>query len=100
MQRNALVVVALASLAACTTPPTFGERLETEAGEVRRLGEAWNRGAELVERGERVIADGERLISRGEERVAEGRALVREGERLMRQSERDYRMRPSDGADG
>jgi len=95
-----LVLVTLMGLAACSTPPTFGELLESEGSQVRQLGESWNRGAELVERGERMIEDGERMISRGEQRVSEGRDMVRRGERLMRQSEREYRTRPLDGADG
>lgn len=96
-----VVLLTLTALSACSTPPpTFGERLASEGSEVRRLGESWNQGAELVERGERMIEEGERLISRGEQRVSEGRDMVRRGERLMRQSEREYRNLPSDGADG
>ncbi|NBB69711.1 MAG: hypothetical protein GVY33_05215 [Alphaproteobacteria bacterium] len=97
---TAVVLLALTGLSACSTAPTFGERLESEGATVRQLGESWNRGAELVERGERMIEDGERMISRGEQRVSEGRDMVRRGERLMRESERAYRSRPPDGADG
>jgi hypothetical protein len=101
MRKHApITLVLLASLAACSTPPTFGERLQAEGAQVRELGESWSRGAELVDRGERMIDDGERMISRGEQRVAEGRDMVRRGERLMRESERAYRTGPPDGVDG
>jgi hypothetical protein len=96
-----VVLVALVALAACSPPPTFGERLTAEGSEVRQLGEQWNRGAEFVERGERLITEGRREIERGERKVSEGRELVERGEQLMRESERRYRTGTVDtAADG
>ena len=90
MRRLAPLLAALA-LAACTEPPTFGERLATRGVTIGALGEQWSRGDRMVERGERLIAEGESLVRAGERKQAAGRRLVQQGERLMRESERAYR---------
>jgi hypothetical protein len=89
--RIVAALVPLVALTACSTPPTFGERLSSEGAAVSELGDQWSRGAALVERGERRITEGEQQIERGRRQVAEGRDLVNRGRRLMRESERRYR---------
>ena len=101
---------ALLVVSACGSAPdpnSFGGRLQSEGGEVAKIGESWSDGEKLIAEGRELIEDGENNIDKGESRIAKGRKQVRrgeekvrDGERMKREAEAAYRLRTGTGAGG
>lgn len=86
-----LAATATLSVGCSSGPPTFGERLSSQGGEIRAIGERWQEGREMIETGRERVERGQRQIRDGNENIEEGRDLIAQGEDMVRESEAEYR---------
>ena len=103
----AATLVIAGSLAACAGNPdqnTFGGKLQSEGGELAKIGKQWSdaeaaivTGRELIADGEEDIDDGESLISKGKRKIARGESQTREPETAKREAEEAFRLRELNG---
>lgn len=73
-------------LSACSsTPPTFGEKLQSQGLEVQKIGKQWSEGDNMIEKGNKLIEKGNKEIKKGETLVTKGHDKVTTGESLVKQ---------------
>jgi len=95
-----LLLSIIISSCASKGEPTFGEHLQNQGTETKRIGKNWTKGDVMITEGKELVAEGETLISKGrsmtskgEEKVSQGNKMIRTGQELRYDAEGAYQKR-------
>jgi len=97
---STLALTVLLSACSAEKEPTFGDIIQGQGVEVKKIGEKWSDGEELVTDGNKLvkdgkedIEDGEKLLKKGKSKVKKGESKIEKGKRLKKEAEDAYKAR-------
>jgi hypothetical protein len=89
-----LVVAGLCgALGACSSTPSYGDKIVSEGRGTAAIGEKWNEGSEMVAKGTKLQQRGRDEIKDGQSDIAAGQDLITRGRAQMAEAERENRLR-------
>lgn len=85
-----LIAPALLALTACSSTPTFGDRMLSQGQGTQQLGEQWKKGQELIKKGEKLKAKGQEQVEDGQDNIKDGTEMIEKGQKMITESEKTY----------
>jgi uncharacterized membrane-anchored protein len=92
MSLRVLLITAplLMGLTACSSTPSFGDRLLSQGQGTKQIGKEWNKGQELVKKGEKLKAKGQEQVEDGQDDIKKGTEMIEKGQKMIAESEKAY----------
>ena len=80
-------------VAGCSSEPTMGDKMLSQAGGTQEMGSQWKKGNSLVIKGNKMKEKGQELIEEGHDKIDEGEDMIAEGQKMMKDSEAAYKLK-------